>query len=209
MSLRGVQLGCVRGERTLFGALDVALDPGDALWVQGANGSGKTSLLRLLGGLATLASGSVAWCGRVLPDARADFHRHLFFLGHAPALKDDLSARENLRFAERLAGRNAGDAIDPLLATIGLAPVADLPARRLSQGQRKRLAQARLHGDAPYGLLVLDEPFSALDDAATAQLTATLDRRLAAGAIVVYTTHQPVALQARRSFTLTLEGPPC
>ena len=209
--LRAHGLACERGGRELFRAVDIDVSAGQALWVQGRNGSGKTSLLRLLCGLALPSAGRVEWLGRDVRGLREDFYRDLLYIGHAGGIKDELTAAENLLLVARIAGRAVEEQqARQALAQVGLAAVARLPAARLSQGQRKRVALARLHLAPIPPLLVLDEPFNALDQAAADALHAALNQHLAQGGVVVYTTHQPLALQAARLHLLEL-GPaqPC
>lgn len=210
MSLQADNLSCVRGRRALFSALHAEVGAGEVLWVKGANGSGKTSLLHLLCGLARPAGGTVRWRGSDITRLRQDFHRDLFYLGHAGALKSDLTAIENLWLGTRLAGRPCTRlAAGRALEQAGLGPVAHLPAGNLSQGQRKRVVLAGLHLQ-PFALLVMDEPFSALDPAAQTLLEQALDQQVAQGAALVYTTHQAAVLQAARHYTLALGAPlPC
>jgi heme exporter protein A len=188
------QLECVRGRRSLFKGLDLAVRPGQLLRLQGANGAGKTSLLRMVCGLLAPAHGEVLWRGQRVGALREEFGRELIYLGHAAALKDDLSALENLLAASVLGGRAVGAAqATAALAEAGLRGREHAPARVLSQGQRKRIALARLvlGSDAP--LWVLDEPFNALDVAATAWLAGLIAAQAGRGGIVVLTSHQSVA----------------
>ena len=206
MTLQAHQISCVRGERQLFGAIDVEIGPGDALRLAGANGSGKTSLLRILCGLLAPDSGEVRWRGKAIARCRDSYHAALLYIGHAGALKDDLLAWENLVFAQALAGQVLAETdARTALHTLGLGRAADVPARALSQGQRKRLALARLACNAHSSLWLLDEPFSALDPAATGALCATIDAHLARGGMLVYTTHQDVALAPRRALDINLD----
>jgi heme exporter protein A len=175
-----------RGERLLFEGLDFALHAGHALWVRGANGSGKSSLLRLLAKLAEPLHGEV----RVGAS-------NLFYAGHAAGLKDELSAAENLVFNARLAGQRCdAAALQAALQAFGLQHVAGVPARALSQGQRRRVALARLALPGAPRLWLLDEPFAALDADAAQALLLRLDAHLAAGGVLVCTTHQPLQLRA-------------
>lgn len=210
MTLQAHQLGCERGERTLFSRLNFTLEPGDAMRVAGANGCGKTSLLRMLCGLTPPAEGEVRWHGRDIRSVRDDYCRQLLYLGHANGVKDDLLAWENVAHAAALAGAplTRAHALQAL-ERLGLGRAASLPTRALSQGQRKRVALARLqHAEAP--LWILDEPFTALDQDALTQLCATLDAHLARGGMLLYTTHQEVALQARRALRVELgRARPC
>lgn len=188
-------LACVRGGRTLFSGMAVQVQAGQLLRVQGANGAGKTSLLRMLCGLLAPAEGQVLWQGQAIGALQESFNRQLVYLGHAAALKDDLSALENLQVSGRLAGvapteREAATA----LAQAGLRGREHAPVRSLSQGQRKRVALARLVLSATCPLWVLDEPFNALDTAATAWLVGLVVAHLGRGGVVVLTSHQSVDL---------------
>jgi heme exporter protein A len=199
-------LAAVRGGRRLFAGIGAAVPPGGLLRVQGANGAGKTTLLRMLCGLVAPAAGEVRWRGQAIAALGEEYHRELVYIGHAAALKDELSPLENLQAAATLGGRGitpreAADA----LAAAGLKGRERLPSRVLSQGQRKRVALARLALPAPPGLWVLDEPFNALDVGAVDWLLGLIRERLAAGGIVVLTSHQAVALDdAARQQVLAL-----
>lgn len=210
MTLQAHHIACVRGGRTLFSDIDLAVAPGEALWVSGANGSGKSSLLRILCGLTPPAAGAVHWRGRDIASSRDDFHRDLFYCGHAPGLKDDLPAWRNIDVARRIAGHpgHAGGIDDArrALALFGLEHVLHLPCAILSQGQRKRVLLSRLALAPRPALLILDEPFSALDAGAIGALHAILDRHLVDGGSIVYTTHQDLELGAGRLHRLDLGG---
>ncbi len=187
-------LACVRGRRSLFRDLNLRLGPGQLLRVTGDNGAGKTSLLRMLCGLLAPAQGQVLWRGQNIQRTREAFHQQLIYLGHAAALKDDLTPLENLQVALRLGGTAAdAAAARQALADAGLRGREQVPSRILSQGQRRRAALARL----PLGqalLWVLDEPFNALDTVATAWLLGLIEAHLQRGGLVVLTSHQPVGL---------------
>jgi heme exporter protein A len=197
----------VRGGRTLFSGIDLAVAPGEALWVSGANGSGKSSLLRILCGLTPPAAGAVHWRGRDIAASRDEFHRDLFYCGHAPGLKDDLPAWRNIDVARRIAGHPGGiEDAQRALALFGLEHVLHLPCAILSQGQRKRVLLSRLALAPRPALLILDEPFSALDTGSIAALHTLLERHLGEGGSIVYTTHQDLALSAGRLHRLDLGG---
>jgi heme exporter protein A len=184
-----------RGRRELFSGLQLAAAPGQLLRVTGANGAGKTTLLRTLVGLSTPTAGTVRWQGTPIARQREPYHRSLVYLGHAAALKDELSAIENLRMLCALAGDDvAGPDAAAALADAGLKGRERLPARVLSQGQRRRVALARLRLAAGRPLWVLDEPFNALDTAATLWLAGLVRAQIGRGGIVVLTSHQPVPL---------------
>jgi heme exporter protein A len=182
-------LACRRGERVVFAGLSFALEAGGALLLLGPNGAGKSTLLRLLAGLLPPAAGTLLWGGADALEDRAAHARRLRYLSHADALKPTLTARENLFFAARLHGGEPEAALEAM----GLAPLADLPVRVLSAGQRRRLALARLAlAEAP--LWLLDEPSVALDAASVGRLGALLERHRAAGGLVVAATHLPLPL---------------
>lgn len=188
-------LACVRGDRRLFSGVDLAIAPGQWLQVEGANGAGKTSLLRILAGLSPAAEGHIEWEGRPVAEVRDDFHARLLYLGHAPAIKDDLSALENLQTAAAVGGRPLDEATAlAALRRIGLKGREDLPSRVLSQGQKRRVGLARLLcGQAR--LWILDEPFVALDVSAVDMLCSILDEHIGRGGMLIFTSHQAVQLQ--------------
>jgi len=187
-------LACVRGERELFASLDFTVAAGECLHVQGENGSGKTSLLRIVCGLAHAAAGEVRWNGEPTRDLGDAWHRDMLYLGHHHAVKDDLTPRENLLLAARLDGDPADEpAVLDALMRLGLQHRVDLPVRHLSQGQRRRVALARLV-TRPARLWILDEPFTALDTSAIATIGALIVAHLAAGGLVLLTSHQALDL---------------
>lgn len=197
--LAATGLQCRRGGRVLFQGLDFAVAGKDLVRVSGANGSGKTSLLRILCGLLTPEAGEVRWKGEPIRSLREDYSREIVYLGHAPAVKDDLTAAENLRFACVVAGLPS-DRIGSALEAFGI-PSRTL-VRKLSQGQRRRAALARLALSASVPLWLLDEPFTALDKAATGVVEGLIAAHAAAGGAVVFSTHQDARLQATREVKL-------
>lgn len=203
--LEAIGLQCERGERTLFDGLEFKLPEGALLRVAGANGSGKTSLLRILCGLALPAGGEVRWRGEPIRKVREDYHRELVYLGHAPAVKDDLTARENVVISCALGGaRVNGATADTALERMGLIRYADLPARHLSQGQRRRVALARLAAGATAKIWVLDEPFTALDALAVTLVVEMITAHLAQGGVAVITSHQEAMLASFTTATIHL-----
>ncbi|MGB4115572.1 MAG: cytochrome c biogenesis heme-transporting ATPase CcmA [Polaromonas sp.] len=198
-------LSCTRGGRQLFSGVTHRVLPGQLLRVQGPNGAGKTSLLRMLCGLLAPTDGQVLWCGDKLNSQRDSFGRSLVYLGHAAALKDELSPLENLADACALGGHptDAAAALTALRAA-GLRGHERTPARRLSQGQKRRSALARLALSQAAALWVLDEPFNALDTAATAWLTGLIEAHLQRAGMVVLTSHQDVVLNAAQQQVLAL-----
>lgn len=191
------QLSCMRGDVVLFRDLSFRLEGGSLLHIAGRNGAGKTSLLRMLCGLMLPEAGEIRWRGKPIRSQREEYHGELLYLGHANAVKDEFSALENLRVACAVAGRDVSeDQALEALGAIGLAHRIDLDARHLSQGQRRRVALARLLLADTVPLWVLDEPFTALDVAAVGLLARTIEDHLRRGGAVIYTTHQDVELAA-------------
>ncbi|MEO6745642.1 MAG: cytochrome c biogenesis heme-transporting ATPase CcmA, partial [Caldimonas sp.] len=189
-------LRCVRGDRELFRGLRASATAGQMVRVRGANGAGKTSLLRMLCGLATPTDGEVRWQGEPIAKTREAFNRQHLHLGHAAALKDDLSALENLESASLLADITCSRAEAlQALARAGLRGHEHLPTRLLSQGQRRRAALTRLELGAELPLWILDEPFDALDERAAGWLRELVSAHLRRGGIVVLTSHQDTALE--------------
>ncbi|HEX6064814.1 MAG TPA: cytochrome c biogenesis heme-transporting ATPase CcmA [Longimicrobiales bacterium] len=205
--LAASELACVRGERKLFENLAFTLEPGTLLRIAGANGSGKTSLLRIICGLAMPAHGEVRWQGQPVRTLREEYHRQLIYIGHLPAVKDDLTAAENLEISCALSGARA-DASEcrATLERLGLSRYADQPARHLSQGQRRRVALARLAASNDAALWVLDEPFTALDTSAIALVVQLITAHVARGGIAVMTSHQEVAVSALVTCIVDLGG---
>lgn len=185
-SLAAIDLACRRGDRILFKGLQFEVKPGQVVWLRGANGRGKTSLLRLLAGLSTPEAGQVSWAGT--PTQRV-------YVAHANALKEDLTVLESLRFLARLHGRADSDAaLGEALSLFGMASRRDALVRTLSQGQHRRVALARLALDVAPSLWILDEPFDALDTEGIHTLNTLLTQHAARGGSVVLTSHQALTL---------------
>lgn len=204
MTLQAQHLCCLKGDRMLFRNLAFTLSGGELLRVAGANGCGKSSLLRILCGLAAPEAGDVLWQGVPIRKQRDAYHRALLYVGHSAALNDRLSPLENLRFACAIAGDAASDAaIDAALEQVGLQAQANLPLHALSQGQRKRTSLARLFLARQRGLWILDEPFAALDVQAVAVLSRQIEAHCDAGGMALLTTHQEGAF-TRQPVTLDI-----
>ena len=199
-------LACVRGDRLLFKDVGLALEAGSLLYVLGENGSGKSSLLRMLCGLLMPEQGEILWAGKSIKHHAEQYLPNLKYLGHLNGLKDDLTALENLQMGARIAGQDvtAAAALAALTA-IGIARCANLPVRVLSQGQKRRVALAALWlSRSP--LWILDEPFAALDVAATEVLAARISEHLAAGGMTILTSHQDVPIKAKSTVSLSLSA---
>ena len=193
-------LACERGGWRLFAGLGFTLAAGSLLRVRGANGSGKTTLLRTLAGLTRPAAGDVRWRGKPVD---GEYRKEMLFLGHAPAVKDELTVLENLEFSARLAQIESPDC-EGALQRLGITRLANLPARYLSQGQRKRAALARLALAPAAALWLLDEPFAALDEEAIAGVSALCATHLAVGGMLVLTSHQDVPVPSKSTQELNL-----
>ena len=201
-ALEARDLACSRGGATLFRDVAFAITPGECLTLRGPNGSGKTTLLRCVAGLTRADAGDVLWDGHSTRESSGAFHAALVYSGHAPGVKDDLSAAENLRDALALrAVPAAEDALRDALARVGLDTRRHLPARRLSAGQRRRIGLARLALD-PAPLWLLDEPFAALDDEGQGLFGALLERHLGGGGLALIATHHDLAPAPARELRL-------
>ena len=199
-------LACLRGDRLLFNQVRFELNAGGLLYVLGENGSGKSSLLRLLCGLLTPEAGEVLWNGQNIKQESEIFQADLFYLGHLNGLKDDLTALENLQIRSKLSGNDVDkDQVLVALEAIGVARCTNLPVRVLSQGQKKRVALALLWLTKAK-LWILDEPFAALDASSIEVLATHLSQHLSQGGMSIITTHQDVVINTQSTQTIRLSA---
>ncbi len=198
LSVEGLE--CRRGERILFSGLDLRLAPGAIVWLRGANGQGKTTLLRTLAGLSRPEAGRIV-------RAESQPAPRTLYLAHANALKEELSALESLRFLRRLDGgsTDAGE-LAAALERVGMASRRDAPVRTLSQGQRRRVALARLAGPGSAPVWLLDEPFDALDAGGVEILNGLLVEPTSRGGGVILTSHLALTLASPRPETVSLDA---
>jgi len=204
--LETANLSCVRGDRVLFEELSFSLQEGELVHIVGPNGAGKTSLIRMMCGLVAPAAGEVRWRGENIRKQKEEFNSDLLYLGHHLGVKAELTALENLRMSCALANHALDEDVAwRALDEIGLRGREDLPTKVLSQGQQRRVALARLLVSQAK-LWILDEPFTALDVKAVAQLEGVLGRHLAQGGMIVLTTHQTFSLPQGTMRKLVLEN---
>jgi heme exporter protein A len=196
--LEAIDLGCTRGDRRLFKGLSFVLSPGELIELRGPNGSGKTSLLRILTGLAAPAEGEIRWQGKSLRSLGEEYSGAVAYLAHQNGVKDELSAIENLRVSCGVAGNRlkANDA-QVILEQVGLRRQQNLPARSLSAGQRRRVALARLLTSRST-LWMLDEVLTSLDDTAIELSRRFISAHLSNGGMAIIATHQDLGLSAKR-----------
>jgi heme exporter protein A len=190
------KLGCVRGDRRLFRGLDLSLSPGSFVQLTGPNGSGKTSLLRILCGLLAPAEGEIEWQGANIRALGEEYLTAVTYLGHRPGVKDELTALENLRISNALNGVEVShDSAVDALQRMGLAGREHLPARYLSEGQRRRVALARLLV-CNTRLWLLDEVMTSLDKGAVGLVRSLIENHVNSGGIAIVATHQELGLPA-------------
>ena len=195
--LRASGLQCVRGDRRVFNGVGFELSNGGLLQVSGANGSGKTSLLRIVCGLLQPAAGSIHWNGRSLRELGEDYGSSVTYIGHLNAVKDELRVGETFRLSARLSAAYVPEeTVAAALCEFGFGGLEHLPCRFLSQGQKRRLALARLRLSGSRAIWILDEPFAALDPDGVAVVTLVLEEHLARGGLALLTTHQDVPIAA-------------
>ncbi|OUD12906.1 cytochrome c biogenesis heme-transporting ATPase CcmA [Thioflexithrix psekupsensis] len=203
--LAGQQLQCIRDERILFDQLSFQVHAGEILQIEGRNGSGKTSLLRILCGLALPSEGEVLWCGQSIERAANEFRSELIYVGHYPGVKADLTPLENLAFVRSLTAQSQAISDEQALAQFGLYGFEDVPTRTLSAGQQRRVALARLFVRQAQ-VWILDEPFTSLDKTAIKMLEQLIDNHAQSGGLVVLTSHHPVHCPKTPVLTLDLNA---
>lgn len=194
-------LSCERDERVLFDGLNLRVCPGDIVQVEGPNGCGKTTLLRILTTVSNEYSGELLWRGNPLQSERLDYLNHLIYLSHLPSVKKALSPRDNLRWYSGMSCGHLQMPVVDALAEVGLAGYEDVPCYTLSAGQLRRVALARLYL-TPAQVWILDEPFTAIDKQGVAALEQLLMEHANGGGAVVLTTHQALGLDCVKHVNL-------
>jgi heme exporter protein A len=189
--LEAIELECIRDDRVLFSNLEFTLTSGEMLLLEGRNGSGKTSLLRILCSIRLPDAGRVTWCGQDIQRLGPDYHAHIAYVGHRDGIKQDLTPQENLRMAQALGKPSPDNDIDGVLDGFGLYGFEDVPTRNLSAGQQRRLALARLRV-TDSSLWILDEPFTSLDRHGIGVFESMMADHTAQGGMIVLTTHHRV-----------------
>jgi len=183
-------LSCVKGDRVLFEGMNLSLTPGQILLVEGKNGSGKTSLLRILTGLSLPESGDVLWQGKPISEVGADYYEQVNYVGHHDGIKRDLTCLENLRLVQAM-GKPLPIALDDALDKVNLYRYGDNYVATLSAGQKRRLALARLVVTEAT-LWIMDEPFTSLDKASMAMFQKMFEQHLVNGGVIVLTSHHDI-----------------
>ncbi len=203
--LRGVSITCERGGKILFENLEFSLVNGQGMIIQGQNGTGKTSLLRIITGLSQAASGEVLWNLRNIETIADQYQQQLLYIGHLPAVKRELTVRENLKLLMRFWPGDAHCTIAQLAEYVGLRQRLSVTCSQLSAGQQRRVSLARLFISSQK-LWVLDEPLTALDTHFIARIEECLQNHLKNGGMLVLTTHRGIDLGGQVSDVLSLDG---
>lgn len=202
--ISAVKLTCIREERLLFDELSLEVNPGDIVQVEGPNGSGKTSLLRILSGLSQPYDGHVKYKEQKTSRCREEFQQNLLYFGHLAGVKGEMTAEENLEFNLALHGNNTNETL-AYLAKVNLLGFEDSLASHLSAGQHRRIALARLYqSNAP--IWILDEPFTAIDKQGVASLEMLFTAHAKRGGCVILTTHQDlISIKPEQIKKITLD----
>jgi heme exporter protein A len=192
-------LECVRDDRLLFNDLSFAVAESEVLQIEGPNGSGKTSLLRILCGLRLAEAGQVLWQGESIISNREDYYANMVYIGHLPCVKGDLTVLENVRSLLDTRSLSLGnEEIEAALAKVGLASYEDVPGKALSSGQRRRILLAFVELSQA-NLWILDEPLTALDVQGVALMESMIMQHKQSGGSVVFTTHHGMQLECEMS----------
>tara|TARA_B100000446_G_scaffold8648_1_gene8207 strand:+ start:317 stop:931 length:615 start_codon:yes stop_codon:yes gene_type:complete len=199
------EITCIRGQRALFTGLNLTIDAGEILHIEGSNGSGKTSLLRILCGTTQPDSGTVLWRSQDIRTCRSTYYEHLAYVGHSNGIKLELSPAENLSCLAAVKGFAIDFQIDEVLAQIGLSPVRDVPCIHLSAGQRRRVAMSWLFITRA-SIWILDEPLTAIDQDGINLARFRFSRHLDNGGLIVLTGHQHLQFDGRKIKTLHLSA---
>ncbi|WP_371189553.1 cytochrome c biogenesis heme-transporting ATPase CcmA [Thalassotalea maritima] len=201
--LQAEQLTCIREDRILFDELSFTVSAGDIIQVEGANGTGKTSLLRILSGLSQPYSGDVLYQQQSINDISEEYYQDLLFLGHLPGVKGEMTSEENLQFYLSLHGQDPARA-EQTLDIVNLYGFEDAKASHLSAGQHRRIALARLW-QTNAKIWILDEPFTAIDKAGVRQLESLIQAHAQQGGCVIMTTHQDLQMDSNLYRKIRLE----
>jgi len=194
---------CIRDNRCLFSGLNVTIQSGDIVHLEGPNGTGKTTLLRALIGLMPETLGDILWQGQAITDQYHDFHSQLLFIGHLTGIKKSLTPRENLQFLTKINGNTcSSESIDEALESVGLYGYEDMPGYQLSAGQQRRVALARLYLTQA-AVWILDEPYTALDVAVIDKLERLFEQHAEQGGCVLLTSHQAPQISQLRRLSLS------
>ena len=204
-SLEARGLECIRDDRRLFTDLDFSIGSGQALLLEGRNGSGKTSLLRILCGIRLPEAGEVTWCGEDIFRLGPDYHEHTAYVGHRDGVKLDLTPLENLTMAQALGRPKTSITLEGALEQVNLGGFEDVPTRNLSAGQQRRLGLARLLVTTSQ-LWILDEPFTSLDRHGIEVVEALLDAHLASDGMLALTSHHTINLQSAQVHRINLSA---
>lgn len=204
-SLQARGLQCIRNDMVLFSALDLQLQCGDLLQIEGSNGSGKTSLLRILSGLSTPNEGGIYWNDRNIREYQYEYLRNISYVGHQNGIKAELSAMENLELAGRLSDSHSETTPQQALQRFGLLGYEDIPVRKLSAGQRRRIALARLLISAAK-LWILDEPFTSLDDDGKQLIKQMLETHIERQGMIILATHERLEISESRIRRVKLDN---
>lgn len=201
--LIGTQLQCERGGRLLFENLDFSVSSGQAMIIQGSNGAGKTSLLRIITGLSLPTNGTVSWNQNNIEHIAQQYQEQLLYIGHLAAVKRELTVHENLQLLQRFWPTDAAGSVADLAEHVGLRQRLSVSCSRLSAGQLRRVSLARLFISSQK-LWVLDEPLTALDVGFIEVVEQCLQKHLQAGGMAILTTHRGIELGEQHSFMLDL-----